>query len=658
MKKLTLILGLCCFTGFGFLKPDIEIDGRGKNWNLLEKGSLTVPTGGKLALKRMAVDNLQGTASSSRLVVHHSTSQLVLENSTLSLDGNYSFTQGSLVVKGDCTITGTAGTLFTFNGHNILIDDNSTLRIKNVTFQSSPTSRIRQLIRYGNSKSKFILENATFKVDNAPSALLSSGGMMMVGGNLVIEGSSVIDNTSTSSMHALFLGNGSYSSSDCRLVIRSGSKLTVNNAGIVFKSVGVGSLDLSGGKGTLAVETGANFLPESQINLGGSTFNFDFSSLSGISKTTTSTLSGTPINGSHGAAINDIDWSPNGQYFLLGAASEGGVQEMRVYGFDGSSFTPLHVNFHGAVVNSVSWHPTGVFAAIGGLSGLSGYTHRLYSFDGTETTSLLRSMIDHGSTVWSVDWSPNGRYLAIGGEQGTGSFTHRVYSFDGSVTVTLPGCNKDHGVIVYSVAWSPSGKYLAIGGEQSTGSFTHRVYGFDGIRLTELVNSRGDHGNDVRLVAWSSDEKFLAIGGVVSGGVSHRIYSFDGSGLTEITNENHGDPVYSVSWSPEGTFFAIGGDQINGSFTHRVYSFNGSSLITLVSLSHSIVTGEEINSVSWYPDGRYFAVGGVKDSDEDYTHRAYPSVYSSSNAVFPFQNATLNLGGGAFRLDNIELKGN
>ena len=646
MRKNLFLKWFCFFiSNFGLLQADLIIDGGGGSLELSVTFSVRVGTGSKMTFRDLTVDNL----SSDRLIMNHSTSQLVLQNSTLSLDGNYSFTQGSLVIKGDCTITGTAGTLFTFHGHNILIDDNSTLRVKNVTFQAAPTSRMRQLVRYGNSTSELLLDNATFKCDNSPSALMSSGGMMMVGGNLVIEGSSVIDNTGTSSMHALFLGNGSYSSADCRLVVRPRSKLTVRNAGIVFKNVGLGSLDLSGGEGALVVDHGANFLIESQVNLGSSTFNFDFSRLAGISRTTLSSM-GTSIDEDCGGQVNSVDWRPDGQYLALGGQAGTGGYTHRVYSFDGASFTHeiASANIHGASVNFVSWHPTGLFFAMGGDQAAgTNYTHRVYGFDGNETTSLLSSIVGHGASVFAIDWSPDGRYLAIGGGQGTGSFTHRVYSFDGNVTVTLTGCNKSHGANVYSVAWSPSGKYLAVGGTTGTGSFTHRVYSFDGIGLTELVNCRVDHGNRVLSVSWSSDEKYLAISGDAAASLNYRIYSFDGSGLTEVANGDlSSDPLDSVSWNSDGRYLAFGRE--SSTDTSRVYSFDGSSLVLVVTVNHAAIA----ESVSWYPDDRFLAIGARNSAPLG----AYPSVYSSTQALAEFQTGILNLGGRTFHPDNLILK--
>ena len=83
----------------------------------------------------------------------------------------------------------------------------------------------------------------------------------------VIEGSSVIDNASTNTMKAVHLGNGAYSNADCKLKIRPNAKLTVRNAGIVFRNVGTGSLDLAGGRGNLEVDTNANFMLETNVNL-------------------------------------------------------------------------------------------------------------------------------------------------------------------------------------------------------------------------------------------------------------------------------------------------------------------------------------------------------------------------------------------------------
>lgn len=637
MMEKRFLLFLLIIANFGLLNADLTIDGKGNEWNLLARGILSIPTGNKLTLKDVNVNKL----SASRLVVHHSTSQLVLENSSLSLDGNYSFTHGSLVIKGDCTITGTTGTLFTFNGHHILIDYNSTLKIKNITFQPSPTSKIHQLIKYGNQISKLLLENATLKVNNI------TNGLAMVSGNLVIEGSSTIDNTSTDTAYALQLGNGADSSSNCNLVIRKNSKLTVDNAGVVFKNIGSGSLNLSAGQGTLEAETG-NFLIENQVNLNNSTFNFNFSTLKGMAKNTFSSLS-SPISSNHADTVTTVAWSPNGEYLAIGGATAGPVTH-RIYSFNGSSLSELLgcKGNHGAVLRCCNWNPDGIHFAIGGID-FNNVTHRVYSFDGATLTPL--DTADHDTVVRDISWSPDGRYLSIVGDQNGVDKAHcRVYSFNGSNITELIKCRKnfDNASYAITLSWSPDGKYLTIGGNVTDTNQNLKVYYFDENSLTEICHYL--HGTVTNAVFWSPNGKYFAIGGsrVDEGGgvfVTHRILRLDGNNLIEIANADNTHYIDKLCWNFDGKYLLTGNNLV------EAYNFDGDTLSSIF----LITLDSDYRTYSWHPSGRYFALGGVYYLS--FTHKVYQLFYSGINPLSHFQNATLNLGGKNFKLNNIELRG-
>jgi len=84
-KQLFLIMLSVTLAGFGLVRADMTIDGGGGSLELSPTGTLSAGTGAKLTLKNVTIDSLSGNAITGRLIMHHSTSQLVLQNSTLSL---------------------------------------------------------------------------------------------------------------------------------------------------------------------------------------------------------------------------------------------------------------------------------------------------------------------------------------------------------------------------------------------------------------------------------------------------------------------------------------------------------------------------------------------------------------------------------------------
>lgn len=78
------------------------------------------------------------------------------------------------------------------------------------------------------------------------------------------------------------------------------------------------------------------------------------------------------------------------------------------------------------------------------------------------------------------------------------------------------------------------------------------------------------------------------------------------SSLVTTTVGGVGDDVNSVSWSPDGKYFVIGADS-SATNELRVYQFDriANNLLQVA----SIELGIEVNSVNWSPDGNFIAVG-------------------------------------------------
>jgi WD40 repeat protein len=139
----------------------------------------------------------------------------------------------------------------------------------------------------------------------------------------------------------------------------------------------------------------------------------------------------------------------------------------------------------------------------------------------TDTGALERTLTGHGQAVVGVAVSPMGDVLATSGDDST----VRVWRLaDGGLVHVLTG-GSDH---VYSVAFSPDGLWLASGGREkgALGTLWKQVAGG---RL------RGARSPTVRL--WRVRDGWLQ------------------QALAE-----HGDDVWSVALSPDGTRLATASD--------------------------------------------------------------------------------------------------
>ena len=660
MKKFLLFL-LFIFNLFSFLRSaDWVLDGASitVTWPYDLVTSPTGLGGGNVGtFKDIRVVHLSGDETGAIFNIMDDACQLVLQNATLSLSDDYTFGLGSLVARGDSSIVGISGKSFIFQGSNIAIEASSSLRIgPGITLDCETTGSGKQLIKYGNSNSELILDSATLKVDSTDD-VDDGSGLMMVSGNLVIRGNSTIDNASTATMVALQLGNGSYSSSDCNLRIEANSRLTVKNAGVNFKEVAAGSLGTGGGLGTLDVDPGASFMVTTTypIDLESGQLNLDFNTFSGITDSKFSdSLSVQITNTNHGDTIEDVEWSPDGEYLAMcGGLNSGGANEsIRVFGFDGTNLIYRYgLNVSDGWRGAVSWHPSGNYLALGGGDGTYQNTI-VYYFDGTNLTALPNCSKDHGDSIRGVDWSPDGRYLAVGGDNGTDNKEVRIYSFDSNSLTEVDSL--DITERVWSIKWSNDGKYVAIAQREDK---KVRVYYFDGSSLTALSGCVKDHGDDVFDLSWSPDDKYIAIVGATGGGYSVRVYSFDGSSLTELSGcsrNDHGSTLWACSWSPDGSYLAVGGSNGTDNYDFRVYSFDGTilKLLSNCNKNHS----SQITSVSWSPNGEFVAFGGFASSNIEV--RIYPEYFIDVDPKFSVEDGTLKLEGRSFVGNNIEIKAN
>jgi len=289
----------------------------------------------------------------------------------------------------------------------------------------------------------------------------------------------------------------------------------------------------------------------------------------------------------HSAEGREVTFSPDAK-ILATSNVDGTVRLIRIS--DGQLLRTLT---HPLGVTSISFSPDGNLLASGSYDSIV----RIWLIsDGT----LLRTLAGHEGTVWSVAFGPDGKTIASGGEDKTVKIWRAI---DGALLKTCSG----HMLNVWSVDFSPDGQLLASGSFDQTVKLWNTGTG-------NLIRTFSGHEQAVVHVAFSPNGQLLASGGDDS---SIRLWSVpDGKPVNILTAGT--DHVYGVAFSPDGEWLASGGrgqgavatfwKQIAGyglsakGTTVRLWRTRDGTLQQVLS-EHS----DDVWSVAFSPDGTWLA---------------------------------------------------
>jgi WD40 repeat protein len=191
-----------------------------------------------------------------------------------------------------------------------------------------------------------------------------------------------------------------------------------------------------------------------------------------------------------------------------------------------------------------------------------------------------------------------------------------------------------------AVSYSNNGRYLVVA-HQSSPYVT--AYVRSGNSLTALSSSAFDilPSGTVYSIAFTQDDQYLALGAfsATSGINNLYVYKVQGDTFTKIADPSSlpaGNNVQGLSWSPDGTYLAVG---TNSSDFLVVYKRSGDTLsaLTLASLPST-----PVRSIKFSPDGAYLAVGHntnpyvtmYKRSGDTFTPLANPFSTSATGQVW------------------------
>ena len=182
---------------------------------------------------------------------------------------------------------------------------------------------------------------------------------------------------------------------------------------------------------------------------------------------------------------SDLSWSSDGRYCAVGLKNNN-FGELRIFKYDGNTFTQVSSASIGVNVNSVAWRPNSSLIALGLSSNTE--TLRMYQFNTTtnQLSELTQTRVGLKNQVLHAAWDSSGIYVAAAKEYAAQGYEVEIYYFDESDTSLhlVSGYSSD--AYKRAVGWAHSGAYLATGDDNSMAylfNFTNVPFVFKDLKL-------------------------------------------------------------------------------------------------------------------------------------------------------------------------------
>lgn len=172
------------------------IDGQGYCLTLAPNSTIFVDSGASLMFKDITIQKVSG----SKIQMLDTLSTISLNNAQYVLDGNYSFTEGKLVVLNDFVVSGEGYTFAYLTDQVSTVSTDGRLIFDNdVTFSFVPRVSSQSQLNLLDTTSEFVLRGATLYT--------STTGLRLTTGKLVIERVSALYNQGTVESEAISFAN-------------------------------------------------------------------------------------------------------------------------------------------------------------------------------------------------------------------------------------------------------------------------------------------------------------------------------------------------------------------------------------------------------------------------------------------------------------------
>jgi len=298
-------------------------------------------------------------------------------------------------------------------------------------------------------------------------------------------------------------------------------------------------------------------------------------------------------NFNFGAAILDLEWSPDGKWLYTGGedfamtvldttkweivhktsrdrwmqfvsssnrgthvAVGGGASEVTILDVANNWKSTLNIELKGLVPLSAKWHPKDQFLA------LTGQDNSVIAIETTNARHIKGHYLQSISPVLQVEFSPDGQILAVGNEAGVVSFYRsNKSSFVTTYEIVLAEGSSQ------SIVWSPNGSYVMVGSSdtlaiigQATDPHKRTTNSGNGSRPPS-TSGGGSLGirkviRDVDTISTIS----IHIGSRFAAIVGESISILDAANdFNFVKRWDDLGPMYASAWSLDGTWLATTG---------------------------------------------------------------------------------------------------
>lgn len=299
------------------------------------------------------------------------------------------------------------------------------------------------------------------------------------------------------------------------------------------------------------------------------------------------TISDSSLNG-----INEVDFSPDGQYI---AVASGSGQKVVVYNF--FTLSPVWSQTYSGNMNSVKFSRLGNYMAVG-TTGSDTVT--VYSVPGFAVYATFSAFNVSAETVYEVDFSPDDtKVLACG----TNNYVS-VVAFGSGTNVYNTGTWKvavesGTGKPIWSCKFSDDASTIAV----ACVGCTNNVQFLSATNGAQTAKAAPNPPTGSQNVDWKTGSNTIAYSGTTGDKNLYQITS-NTSAQYFSTGGGSGQNVLAVSYAHDSTFIAIG---LKSGVTTTFYVLNASSPTTgtiIFAQSYS----SSINSVRVSDDSQYIAV--------------------------------------------------
>jgi len=198
------------------------LDGQGNRLIFQGDSKLTLDQFITLTLRNIKLVGVKthGDGSASINILRPRRAQLALENMSLCLERDFTFSSGELYIHSDVNVSGTCQFIYTSTFY-ARIDRSSMWKFdKNTTFSYAPQSSNRNLVNMANITSMFFLDGATLKS--------TTTGLQLTKGTLLVDHKNYLLNTATSPSEAIAFGNGT-AADDLNVEVLPGGSLELTS---------------------------------------------------------------------------------------------------------------------------------------------------------------------------------------------------------------------------------------------------------------------------------------------------------------------------------------------------------------------------------------------------------------------------------------------